>query len=89
VAGISGSAVAIAGSVEEQAAATRSISDGIRAVAETTTRASEEMRAVDAATARHLAAVEAIVGWTDRLAIGSGELQSGVEQFFARVRGSG
>ena len=89
VAEISVSATAIAGSVEEQAAATRSISDGIRVVAGTTTRASDEMRAVDAATARHLAAVEAIVQWTDRLAVGSDELQSGVEQFFARVRATG
>ncbi|NNM71521.1 globin-coupled sensor protein [Enterovirga aerilata] len=89
VAGISQAATAIAGSVEEQAAATRSISDGIKVVAGTTTRASEEMRAVDAATARHLAAVEAIVQWTDRLAVGSGDLRSGVEQFFARVRGTG
>jgi methyl-accepting chemotaxis protein len=89
VSGISNAATAIAGSVEEQAAATRSISDGIRAVAGTTTRASEEMRAVDAATARHLAAVEAIVAWTDRLAVGSEDLQSGVDQFFARVRGTG
>ncbi len=89
VAGISVSATAIAASVEEQAAATRSISEGIRAVASTTTRASEEMSAVDAATGRHLAAVEAIVQWTDRLAVGSGDLQKGVGEFFARVRGVG
>jgi methyl-accepting chemotaxis protein len=89
VSGISGSALAIAGSVEEQAAATRSISEGIRAVAETTTLASAEMRAVDAATARHLAAVEGIVAWTDRLAVGSSDLQSGVGEFFSRVRGTG
>jgi methyl-accepting chemotaxis protein len=89
VSGISGSAIAIAGSVEEQAAATRSISEGIRAVAQTTTLASAEMRAVDAATARHLAAVEGIVAWTDRLAVGSSDLQSGVGEFFSRVRGTG
>jgi methyl-accepting chemotaxis protein len=86
---ISASALVIAGSVEEQAAATRSISEGIRVVAETTTRASEDMRAVDAATSRHLAAVDEIVTWTDRLSVGSGELENGVGQFFVRVRSTG
>ena len=89
VAGISESALAIAGSVEDQAAATRSISEGIRAVAQTTTRSSEEMQAVDASTARHLAAVETMVGWTDRLTVGSGDLQAKVDAFFDRVRRTG
>ncbi len=86
---ISTSAVAIAASVEEQAAATRSISDGVKVVAATTGRAGDDMRAVDVATDRNLAAVDEIVSWTERLADGAGALERDVGRFFGRVRSAG
>ena len=86
---IATAATAIAASVEEQGAATRSISEGVRRVAATTSGASEDVRAVEAAGNRSLAATEEIVGWTQRLSAGAGEMERGVAQFFERVRRTG
>ncbi|WP_375461427.1 methyl-accepting chemotaxis protein [uncultured Enterovirga sp.] len=89
VASISSAATAIAASVEEQGAATRSISEGIRRMAATTTDASDDVRAVEGASGRNLAAADDIVGWTERLSAGAGDLERDVGQFFTRVRGTG
>lgn len=89
VASISSAATAIAASVEEQGAATRSISEGIRRMAATTTDASDHVRAVEGASCRNLAAADDIVGWTERISAGAGDLERDVRQFFARVRDTG
>ncbi|WP_299561498.1 globin-coupled sensor protein [Enterovirga sp.] len=89
VSSIASAATAIAASVEEQGAATRSISDGTRRMAATTTDASDNVRAVELASGRNLAAAEAIVSWTERLSTGADALERDVGQFFARVRGTG
>ena len=89
VSNISTAALAIAASVEEQGAATRSISDGIRRMASTTMGASDDVHAVEAASGRSLAAAEALVGWTESLSTGAGALQHDVEHFFTSVRHTG
>ncbi len=89
VAKIAVAATAIAASVEEQGAATRSISEGVRRMAAITMGASDDVKAVETASDRGLKAAEEIVSWTERLSGGATDLEGGVRQFFARVRGTG
>ena len=86
---ISEAATAIAVAVEEQGAATRSISEGVRRIAATTTGASDDVKAVELANGRGLQAAEDLVAWTERLHRGAGEMELGVGQFFTRVRSTG
>jgi methyl-accepting chemotaxis protein len=79
-------ATIIAAAVEQQATTTRDIADGMQIAAGTTARAAVEIRSVEQAATRSVAAVGEIAGWTERLSSRAHDLETKVATFFARVR---
>ena len=77
----------IASAVEEQAAATSGESQrNIETAMRNTARASGEMQSVQNATKQSMTAVDEITGWTTRLSGRANDLESKVNEFFARIR---
>lgn len=79
-------AMEIASAVEEQAAATSGIAANIETAMRNTARASGEMQSVQNATKQSMTAVDEITGWTTRLSGRANDLESKVNEFFARIR---
>jgi methyl-accepting chemotaxis protein len=79
-------ATSIASAVEEQEAATRSISGSIKLVAGNSSHAADEMRSIEQSAGQSVATADEITQWTARLNDGAHDLEMKVSDFFARVR---
>jgi methyl-accepting chemotaxis protein len=77
---------AIATSVQQQAAATRSISDAVRVVAEHSSRAKDGVSEIERIAGQNVATAAEIIDWTGRLSAGAGDTQRQIGEFFAEVR---
>jgi methyl-accepting chemotaxis protein len=76
----------IAAAIDQQVATTRSIAEGIHVAADNAGHATSEIKSVDQAAARSVAAAGEIGGWTERLSARALDLEAKVASFFARVR---
>jgi methyl-accepting chemotaxis protein len=79
-------ASSIASAVEEQGASTTQIAASVQTAARNTVRASDEMRSIEQATNKSVAAIGDIAGWTAQLSARANDLEAKVNSFFARVR---
>ncbi len=76
----------IAEAIDQQVATTRAIAEGIHVAADNAAHATAEIKSVDQAAARSVAAAGEIGGWTERLSARALDLEAKVASFFARVR---
>jgi methyl-accepting chemotaxis protein len=76
----------IATAITEQGATTREIAARVQTAAGNTAHASVEIRSVEQAANKGVAAVGDITGWTARLSARAQDLETKVATFFARVR---
>ena len=76
---------AIATSVQ-QAAATRSISDAVRVVADHSARARDGVAENERIARQNVATAAGIVEWTSRLSAGANHTERQIDEFFAQVR---
>jgi methyl-accepting chemotaxis protein len=79
-------ATTISAAVEQQAMATRGITDSIQKAAGNTARASTEIQSVGRAAQEGATAAGEIGGWTTRLSARAQDLESKLASFFKRVR---
>jgi len=77
---------AIATSVQQQAAATRSISDAVRVVADHSARARDGVAEIERIARQNVATAAEIVEWTSRLSAGANHTERQIDEFFAQVR---
>jgi methyl-accepting chemotaxis protein len=77
---------AIATSVQQQAAATRSISDAVRVVADHSARARDGVAEIERIARQNVATAAGIVEWTSRLSAGANHTERQIDEFFAQVR---
>jgi methyl-accepting chemotaxis protein len=77
---------AIATSVQQQAAATRSISEAVRVVADHSSRAKDGVGEIERIAGRNVATAAEIIEWTRRLAAGANNTERQIDEFFAQVR---
>ncbi|MEA2855922.1 MAG: hypothetical protein QOH98_243, partial [Methylobacteriaceae bacterium] len=77
---------AIATSVQQQAAATRSISDAVRVVADHSSRAKDGVSEIERIAGQNVATAAEIIDWTSRLSAGAGDTERQIGKFFAQVR---
>jgi methyl-accepting chemotaxis protein len=77
---------AIATSVQQQAAATRSISDAVRVVADHSSRAKDGVNEIERIAGQNVATAAEIIDWTSRLSAGAGDTERQIGEFFAQVR---
>jgi methyl-accepting chemotaxis protein len=76
----------IASAVQQQSVTTRGIAESIQNAAGHTASASVEIKSVDEAVTRSVAAVGDITSWTERLSAGANDLETKVATFFTSVR---
>jgi len=79
-------ATVIAAAVEQQAAATRTISNNIEMVAGNSAHSADEVRSIEQSASRSVATADEVTKWTARLTNSARELEAKVSDFFARVR---
>jgi len=77
---------AIATSVQQQAAATRSISDAVRVVADHSARSRDGVAEIERIASQNVATAAEIVEWTSRLSAGANHTERQIDEFFAQVR---
>jgi methyl-accepting chemotaxis protein len=77
---------AIATSVQQQAAATRSISDAVRVVADHSSRAKDGVGEIERIAGQNVATAAEIIEWTNRLSTGANHTERQIDEFFAQVR---
>jgi methyl-accepting chemotaxis protein len=77
---------AIATSVQQQAAATRSISEAVRVVADHSCRAKEGVGDIERIAGQNVATAAEIIEWTNRLSTGANNTERQIDGFFAQVR---
>jgi methyl-accepting chemotaxis protein len=77
---------AIATSVQQQAAATRSISEAVRVVADHSSRAKEGVSEIDRIAGQNVATAAEIIDWTSRLSAGAHHTERQIDEFFTQVR---
>ncbi len=77
---------AIATSVQQQAAATRSISDAVRVVADHSARAKDGVGEIERIAGQNVATAAEIIEWTSRLSAGANHTERQIDGFFAQVR---
>jgi methyl-accepting chemotaxis protein len=77
---------AIATSVQQQAAATRSISDAVRVVADHSSRAKDGVHEIERIAGQNVVTAAEIIDWTSRLSAGAGDTERQIGKFFAQVR---
>lgn len=77
---------AIATSVQQQAAATRSISDAVRVVADHSSRAKDGVGEIERIAGQNVATAAEIIEWTSRLSAGANNTERQIDEFFAQVR---
>src|SRR5436305_1234631 len=77
---------AIATSVQQQAAATRSISEAVRVVADHSSRAKEGVGEIERIAGQNVATAAEIIEWTSRLSAGANNTERQIDEFFAQVR---
>ena len=65
----------IDGAVEEQASTTRQIAEGMQRATSATSRASDEMVAVQNASMNSASAINELIGWTERLSAAAREIE--------------
>lgn len=79
-------AASVASAVEEQGTMTRQISDSVQVALANTVNTTGEIRLVEQANSRSVAAISDIIGRTARLTAATQDVESKVADFFARVR---
>ena len=79
-------AVNIASAVEEQSKMTQQIFESVQTALTNTVHTTDEIRLVEQANSRSIAAISDIIGRTERLTAASQEVERKVINFFARVR---
>jgi ABC-type transporter Mla subunit MlaD len=77
---------AIATSAQQQAAATRSISDAVRVVADHSLRAKEGVNEIERIAGQNVTTAAEIIDWTSRLSAGASDTERQIGEFFAQVR---
>jgi methyl-accepting chemotaxis protein len=77
---------AIATSVQQQAAATRSISDAVRVVADHSARSRDGVAEIERIASQNVATAAEIVEWTSCLSAGANHTERQIDEFFAQVR---
>jgi methyl-accepting chemotaxis protein len=77
---------AIATSVQQQAAATRSISEAVRVVADQSSRAKDGVGEIERIAGQNVATAAEIIEWTSRLSTGANNTERQIDEFFAQVR---
>ncbi|MBV8850884.1 MAG: globin-coupled sensor protein [Methylobacteriaceae bacterium] len=77
---------AIATSVQQQAAATRSISDAVRVVADHSARAKDSVGEIERIAGLNVTTAAEIIEWTSRLSAGADNAEHQIDEFFARMR---
>lgn len=76
----------IDGAVEEQASTTRQIAEGMQSATSATSRASDEMVAVQNASMNSASAINELIGWTERLSAAAREIEKNLDEFASQVR---
>jgi methyl-accepting chemotaxis protein len=76
----------IDGAVEEQAATTRQIAEGMQSATSATSRASDEMVAVQNASMTSASSINELIGWTERLSAAAREIEKNLDDFASQVR---
>ena len=76
----------IDGAVEEQASTTRQIAEGMQRATSATSRASDEMVAVQNASMNSASAINELIGWTERLSAAAREIEKNLDEFASQVR---
>jgi methyl-accepting chemotaxis protein len=77
---------AIATSVQQQAAATRSISHAVRVVADHSARAKGGVAEIERIAGQNVATAAEIVEWTSRLSASANRTERQIDEFFAQAR---
>jgi len=76
----------IDGAVEEQASTTRQIAEGMQSATSATSRASDEMVAVQNASTNSANSINELIGWIERLSAAAREIEKTLDEFASQVR---
>jgi methyl-accepting chemotaxis protein len=77
---------AIASSVQQQTAATQSISEAVRVLADHSSRAEQGVGAIERIAGQNAATAAEIIEWTSRLSSGAKDTERQIGEFFSQVR---
>jgi methyl-accepting chemotaxis protein len=86
ITGLAEGARNIDGAVEEQASTTRQIAEGMQSATSATSRASDEMVAVQNASMNSASSINELIGWTERLSAAAREIEKNLDDFASQIR---